>query len=269
MDRRLYGRGGGISGNGFNGSNENNGTRLPAQSQPVLTPAYMSFLDAYFEHVRDTSAMFRSISDALRTTQSQTTPTSRSGPFGRRASSSSSSSSSGLNSNANAHTANIRADDDVDFISGVTFNLPIHDTDTNIFNLLASYINNPHAAAAAAGAASVRANHTTTNTNNTQATIATNTVSMRYTDIEQDRRTYDLCPITGDAFTNDAPVLMMHCGHYFSRTGLTRWLERHTTCPVCRYDFGAVAGAAGSAGEAGASDYSNNTTTTNNNNNIL
>ena len=267
MDRRLYGRGGGSSGsgNGFNGFGFNgfNGTGIPTQSssttasppqpQITLTPTYITFLEAYFANVRDTSAMFRSISDTLRTAymHAHQTPTPTPTPNPRsmggvvppghhRASDI----NSNAGTNANARATNNHADNDIEYISGVTFNIPIHETDTNIFNLLASYannINNPRAAntmnAASATAPPPRANI------NTQAVIATNTTSVRYMDIGQDRRTYDACPITRDVFTNDVPVLMMHCGHYFSENGLSRWLETHTTCPICRYDFRSVAAA--------------------------
>ena len=230
MNRRSYeGTGGGGGGN----------------SAPTPTPAYASFLDAYFEHVRDTSAMFRSINDTLRAAapnQTHTRSAGRAAPT--------------TNSNVGTNSRTINRVDDIDFISGVTFNIPIHDTETNIFNLLASYINNPTAANTMQAPAQAPAQ--------APGIVATNTVSMRYMDIEQARRPYDSCPITGDTFTNEVPVSMMRCGHYFSENGISRWLITHTTCPICRYDFRAVAT---SDHDIFINNNNNNNNTNNNNNN--
>ena len=152
--------------------------------------------------------------------------------------------------------------DDVDYISGVTFNIPIQDNDpTSIFSLLSAYVSagsaggagtatssgattssggtgvgtaaapantgtsGPSAAAAAAAAASVSRNS------------ANNTIGMRYSDITNNHRTYDACPITREPFATDERVLMLQCNHYFSENGLNRWLVSHSTCPVCRFNI--------------------------------
>jgi E3 ubiquitin-protein ligase RNF115/126 len=60
---------------------------------------------------------------------------------------------------------------------------------------------------------------------------------MRYSDITNNHRTYDACPITREPFATDERVLMLQCNHYFSENGLNRWLALHSTCPVCRFNI--------------------------------
>jgi hypothetical protein len=60
---------------------------------------------------------------------------------------------------------------------------------------------------------------------------------VRYSDIVNNHRTYDACPITREPFATDELVLMMQCNHYFSENGLNRWLLNHATCPVCRFNI--------------------------------
>jgi len=46
------------------------------------------------------------------------------------------------------------------------------------------------------------------------------------------------CPITLENFNDNDQVLMIrHCGHIFSSTGLTSWFRSNCRCPVCRYDI--------------------------------
>jgi hypothetical protein len=45
------------------------------------------------------------------------------------------------------------------------------------------------------------------------------------------------CPICLEDFENGEQVCKINaCGHFFKRTGLMRWFERNTHCPVCRCD---------------------------------
>jgi len=37
--------------------------------------------------------------------------------------------------------------------------------------------------------------------------------------------------------TNEQICRIRGCRHYFKPQHLLRWLERHTECPVCRYDL--------------------------------
>lgn len=150
--------------------------------------------------------------------------------------------------------------DDVDYISGVTFNIPIQDNDpTSIFSLLSAYVSAGGAAggtAASSGAttsgggtgtgtaaAAAPANTGTSGPSATAATAsvsrnsANNTIGMRYSDITNNHRTYDACPITREPFATDERVLMLQCNHYFSENGLNRWLVSHSTCPVCRFNI--------------------------------
>jgi len=45
------------------------------------------------------------------------------------------------------------------------------------------------------------------------------------------------CPICLEDFENGEQVCKINaCSHFFKRTGLMRWFERNTHCPVCRCD---------------------------------
>ena len=43
----------------------------------------------------------------------------------------------------------------------------------------------------------------------------------------------DVCPITC-APLERRKALVLECEHIFDRSSITRWLNDHTTCPVCR-----------------------------------
>jgi len=46
------------------------------------------------------------------------------------------------------------------------------------------------------------------------------------------------CPISLDEFEDGELVCQIrHCRHIFKRRNITRWLETHTCCPVCRHDL--------------------------------
>jgi hypothetical protein len=48
----------------------------------------------------------------------------------------------------------------------------------------------------------------------------------------------DRCAITLEDFrTGETVCQIRHCGHIFKNAGLMNWFERHTQCPVCRYDL--------------------------------
>ena len=252
---------------------------LAASSPPsASTPpsaSYNAFLETYFDHVRETNAMFRTINDTLRSEMQNTTNTAaRSiGSRATHAQPSIPNRHNNLNNNNNANNNNIPIrnntgvgiiDDGVGSINGITFNIPVYETDMNIFNLLSSYI--------AAGGGGTSQNQPQprpqtqpqTQTRRAQASapavdISNNTVRVRYIDIPHLRRTYDICPITRAVFTNDEPLLMMRCNHYFSEAGLTAWLETHTTCPICRYDV--------NSGTNNNNNGNNNNVNNNNDNN--
>ena len=46
------------------------------------------------------------------------------------------------------------------------------------------------------------------------------------------------CPISLDDFVeNEMVCQIIHCQHIFKQRTITRWLETHTCCPVCRHDL--------------------------------
>lgn len=46
------------------------------------------------------------------------------------------------------------------------------------------------------------------------------------------------CPITLENFNdNDQVLIIRHCNHIFSNTGLVSWFRSSCRCPVCRYDI--------------------------------
>ena len=46
------------------------------------------------------------------------------------------------------------------------------------------------------------------------------------------------CPITLENFNeNDQVLVIRHCSHIFSRSGLSSWFRSNCRCPVCRYDI--------------------------------
>jgi hypothetical protein len=111
--------------------------------------AYASFLETYFEHVRSTNAMFRSIQDTLYAPTTRTQPHQQ--PLsGQRAPTRDVRQST----NTVPLPSSLARADDVDYISGVTFNIPIQDNDPiTIFNLLSAYASAGAGAGAGAGAA--------------------------------------------------------------------------------------------------------------------
>jgi uncharacterized Zn finger protein (UPF0148 family) len=68
------------------------------------------------------------------------------------------------------------------------------------------------------------------------------------------------CPITRETFTPESVVLSLkHCKHCFVPFRMMRWLETHSTCPLCRENVVHV--------QASQANDSTNTQTTNNSNN--
>jgi hypothetical protein len=223
-------------------------SRLYNNGNNNQTSAYASFLDTYFEHVRTTNAMFRSIQETLHgpsiasATASAATATARtqqqqqqqyqSQISGQRAPARDARHFT-TTTTTNTVPAPLARADDVDYISGVTFNIPIQDNDpSSIFSLLSAYVS-AGAAAANTGAGTASAPAPAPAPRNG----AHNTTVMRYSDISNNHRTYDACPITREPFATDERVLMLQCHHYFSENGLNQWLVSHSTCPVCRFNI--------------------------------
>jgi len=218
--------------------------------------AYASFLETYFEHVRTTNAMFRSIQETLHgpsiasATASAATATARtqqqqqqqqqqhyqSQISGQRAPARDARHST-TTTTTNTVPAPLARADDVDYISGVTFNIPIQDNDpSSIFSLLSAYVS-AGTAAANTGAGTASASAHAAAPAPAPRNGAHNTTVMRYSDISNNHRTYDACPITREPFATDERVLMLQCHHYFSENGLNQWLVSHSTCPVCRFNI--------------------------------
>jgi E3 ubiquitin-protein ligase RNF115/126 len=47
----------------------------------------------------------------------------------------------------------------------------------------------------------------------------------------------ETCPVCTDAFELKEKVLQMPCKHIYHKDCLIPWLERHNTCPVCRFEL--------------------------------
>lgn len=70
----------------------------------------------------------------------------------------------------------------------------------------------------------------------TSAQIEAATRVIRYGDIVSPLNTS--CPITLENFNEDDRVLIIrHCNHVFSNSGLISWFRSNCRCPVCRYDI--------------------------------
>ncbi len=70
----------------------------------------------------------------------------------------------------------------------------------------------------------------------TSAQIEAATRVARYGDIDSPLNTS--CPITLENFNeNDRVLIIRHCNHVFSNSGLISWFRSNCRCPVCRYDI--------------------------------
>ena len=56
---------------------------------------------------------------------------------------------------------------------------------------------------------------------------------ISYSEIPEEERE-DRCAITRTEFEEDSPLAMLPCGHYFHRDACIEWLERNSSCPICR-----------------------------------
>ena len=53
-----------------------------------------------------------------------------------------------------------------------------------------------------------------------------------------DRESHDRCPISWAAFDeNERVTQIIHCGHVFNSSELSRWFRTSAHCPLCRYDI--------------------------------
>ena len=70
----------------------------------------------------------------------------------------------------------------------------------------------------------------------TNEEISNATEEIQYGNIENPLSQH--CPISYTEFDDDTEVIRIrHCQHIFERTSLMTWLQRHNTCPVCRYNL--------------------------------
>lgn len=45
------------------------------------------------------------------------------------------------------------------------------------------------------------------------------------------------CPISLEDFKDGESILELPCGHYFCEDKIKEWLNKNTTCPVCRFNL--------------------------------
>ena len=70
----------------------------------------------------------------------------------------------------------------------------------------------------------------------TPSQIETATRVARFSDIVNPLNSS--CPISLENFNdNDQVLIIRHCNHVFSNTGLTSWFRSSCVCPICRYDI--------------------------------
>ena len=70
----------------------------------------------------------------------------------------------------------------------------------------------------------------------TPSQIETATRVVRFSDIINPLNSS--CPISLENFNdNDQVLIIRHCNHVFSNTGLTSWFRSSCVCPICRYDI--------------------------------
>lgn len=70
----------------------------------------------------------------------------------------------------------------------------------------------------------------------TQPQIEIATRVVRFGDIIRPLNTS--CPISLENFNdNDQVLIIRHCNHIFSNTGLISWFRTSCKCPICRYDI--------------------------------
>ena len=61
------------------------------------------------------------------------------------------------------------------------------------------------------------------------------TEDLLFANVPENNR-YESCPITYEDFNNESEITRIrHCGHYFSRQAITRWLITNNHCPICRH----------------------------------
>jgi hypothetical protein len=48
----------------------------------------------------------------------------------------------------------------------------------------------------------------------------------------------DSCPISGEEFKKDMPIIILKCGHVFKKESLLEWIKIRNICPYCRKYLG-------------------------------
>jgi hypothetical protein len=48
----------------------------------------------------------------------------------------------------------------------------------------------------------------------------------------------DSCPISGEEFKKDMPIIILKCGHVFKKESLLEWIKIRNICPYCRKYIG-------------------------------
>lgn len=55
--------------------------------------------------------------------------------------------------------------------------------------------------------------------------------------IDNEEKVINDCAICKDSFVKNEKLILLPCNHKFHKDCIMPWLQRHNTCPVCRYQF--------------------------------
>ena len=119
--------------------------------------------------------------------------------------------------------------------SGEDFNLPVN-FPSNIINNINNINNRNNRNNRNIG--NIGNNRNTRNTRNTRNIDLINDSIIYNTFSNINNPINNSCPINREVFNPDDSVIqIIPCGHVFNESGLLRWFENNTTCPMCRYNL--------------------------------
>ena len=119
--------------------------------------------------------------------------------------------------------------------TGEDFNLPVN-FPSNIINNINNINNRNNRNNRNIG--NIGNNRNTRNTRNTRNIDLINDSIIYNTFSNINNPINNSCPINREVFNPDDSVIqIIPCGHVFNESGLLRWFENNTTCPMCRYNL--------------------------------